>query len=281
MKTTSRFAFLAALALAATSALASDPAPAAPTLPQCDKPIASVMVGALACKAANCGGGQGDKNHPLGALIALAQAQEGGVPLNVSGIADGIKDVLVTALSESGCFDVQDREQLAEIQAELARAGKQVQTQQADFLISGAVTQVDVSQEKKSFGGGFIPFVGAIGTKTQKAAVALDMKLVDINTAKVLASKRASASTENSSFAIGAGGLGTVGGNFGGFGGSLSSLKGTNLEAVTKDAIVQSVTFLVATARAAKGIPAAAPVATAAPAPVTASADGAVAAVSN
>lgn len=253
MNTINRFAILAILAISATAAFAAD-TPTAPQLPTCAKPIASVFVGKLACKASNCGGGQGDKNHPLGALIALAQAQEGGVPLNVSGIADGIKDVLVTALSESGCFDVQDREQLAEIQAELALAGKQVQTQQADFLISGAVTQVDVSQEKKSFGGGFIPIVGAIGTKTQKAAVSLDMKLVDVNTAKVLASKRASASTENSSFTIGAGGLGTVGGNFGGFGGSLSSLKGTNLEAVTKDAIIQSVAFLVETARAVKGV---------------------------
>lgn len=263
MLTTSRFAFLAILALATTSALAAEPTPA-PQLPHCDKPIASVMVGKLACKASNCGAGQGDKNNPLGALLALAQAQEGGMPLDVSGIADGIKDVLVTALSESGCFDVQDREQMDEIQAELARAGKQVQTQQADYLISGAVTQVDVSQEKSSFGGGFIPFVGAIGTKTQKAAVSIDMRLVDVNSAKVLASKRASASTETSSFTLGGAGIGTMGGTFGGFGGSLSSLKGTNLEAVTKDAIIQSVNFLVDTTRAAKGLSAPARVTTAA-----------------
>jgi curli biogenesis system outer membrane secretion channel CsgG len=45
--------------------------------------------------------------------------------------------------------------------------------------------------------------VGSIGTKTQKAAVALDMKLVRVETAKVVASKRATASTEDSSFSVG------------------------------------------------------------------------------
>lgn len=239
--------------------------PAAPTqLPKCEAPIASVMVGKLQCKAANCGGSQSAANiNPMAAMLAMAQAaQGGGTPLNVTGIADGIKDVLVTALTETGCFDVQDREQMEEISAELARAGKTVQAQQADFLISGAVTQVDVSQENKSIGGGLLgaitnsPLIGAVagnvGFKTQKAAVALDMKLVDVNTAKVVASKRAAASSETSSFSLG-GGAGALGGaGIGGFGGSLSSLKGTNLEAVTKDAILQSVVFLVETARAAK-----------------------------
>lgn len=248
MKKTARFAYFAVLALASFAVRAADPAPA-PTLPQCAKPLASVFVGKLACKASNCtGGGQGGG---VSGLAALLQAVNGvGAATNVTGIADGIKDVLVTALTESGCFEVQDREQLDEIQAELARAGKQVQTQQADFLISGAVTQIDVSTENKSFGGGFIPIIGSIGTKTQKASVALDMKLVDVNSAKIVASKRAQASTENSSFSVGMAGFGGVGG----FGGSFASLKGTSLEAVTKDAIVQSVQFLVEAARGAKGV---------------------------
>lgn len=252
MRFAPRLACLATLAAVAPLALAADPAPA-PALPHCAAPIASVMVGKMACKAANCNNGAnaGGAASGLAALLQMANAANGG-PSNVSGIADGIKDVLVTALSESGCFDVQDREQLDEIAKELELAGKKVQAQQAEFLISGAVTQIDVSTENKSFGGGFIPFVGSVGTKTQKAAVALDMKLVRVETAKVVASKRATASTEDSSFSIGAMGGGVVGGAIGGFGGSLSSLKGTNLEAVTKDAIVQSVNFLVDAARAAK-----------------------------
>lgn len=256
-----RIAVAAVLAGAFQFAAAAD-APPAPILPKCDKPIASVMVGKMACKAANCSGGQSNPANGLAAMMALAQAQQGGMPLNVSGIADGIKDVLVTALTESGCFEVQDREQMDEIAKELEMAGKKVQAQQAEFLISGAVTQIDVSQDNTSVGGGLLgaltraPLIGAVagsvGFKTQKAAVALDMKLVDVNTAKVVASKRSDASSETSSFSLN-GGAGALGGaGLGGFGGSLASLKGTNLEAVTKDAIVQSVTFLVEAARTAK-----------------------------
>ncbi len=256
---------LAALAMGfATLAVAAD-APPAPTLPHCDKPIASVMVGKMSCKASNCSGGQGNATGGLAAMLQMAQASQGGMPLNVSGIADGIKDVLVTALSESGCFNVQDRDQIDEINEELKRAGKTLQSQQADFLISGAVTQIDVSQENKGFGGGLLgvlahaPLIGAVAGnvsyKTQKAAVALDMKLVSVDTAQVVASKRAEASTESSSFSMGGGASAGSFGGMGGFGGSLSSLKGTNLEAVTKDAIVQSVSFLVDAARTAKGVP--------------------------
>lgn len=243
-------AALAAVSLAAASAFAADVAP--PTLARCERPLASVMVGKLQCKAANCGSGNVGAN--AGGIAALLALANGGVGSgNVTGIADGIRDVLTTALAESGCFDVQDRDALNEIEQELARAGKKVQTQQAEYLISGAVTQIEVNTENKSFGGGFLPLVGSIGTKTQKAEVALDMKLVNIDTAKVVASKRASASSENSSFAVGGLGGAPVGGSLVGFGGTYASLKGTNLEAVTKDAIVQSVNFLVETVRQAKG----------------------------
>jgi hypothetical protein len=47
-------------------------------------------------------------------------------------------------------------------------------------------------------------------------------------------------------------GVGFVGGTIAGFGGSFSNLKGTNLEAVTKEAIAQSVIFLVEAVTQAK-----------------------------
>lgn len=247
------FALTATLMAWLPQVSAAEQAPA-PTLPRCTAPMASVMVGKMACKAANCnqGGGAGASSG-LAALLQMANAANGG-PTNVSGIAEGIKDVLVTALTETGCFNVQDREQMDELAEELKRAGKTIRAEQAEYLISGAVTQIDVATDNKSFGGGLLPFIGSIGSKTQTATVALDMKLVSVDTAKVLASKRASASSESSSMSIGAMGGGLIGGSIGGFGGSLSSLKGTNLEAVTKDALVQSVAFLVEAVRQAKNM---------------------------
>lgn len=255
-----RTAWLAPLGIAmataaAGAARAADDGAAPPPvpLPHCDAPIASVMVGKLACKATGC---QAQASQPSGvaALIAAAQAAQNGiVQVNAAGLADGIKDVLVTALSETGCFDVQDREQLDEINEELKRAGKTIQAQQADFLVSGAITQIEVSAETKSWGGGWIPVVGSIGTRTQRAAVALDMRLVSVQTAKVLASKRATASSETSSRTYGAAGAVYSAGEVGGFGGSLASLRGSSLEAVTRDALTQSVVFLVEAAKQAKG----------------------------
>ncbi len=259
---------LSVLALASLTALAESSAP--PELPHCDKPIASVMVGKVSCKTANCQAGKTDAGAGAGiaAMMAMAQAQNGGgMPVNLTGIGDGIKDMLTTALSSTGCFDIQDRDQMDEVAEELKRAGKSVQVQQADFLISGAVTQVELSSDTKSVGGGVLglitraPLVGGVigsaGFKTQKAAIAVDMKLVDVNTAKVVASKRADASSETSSFTMG-GGAGVLGmggmGALGGFGGSMSSFKGTNLEAVTRDALAQSVIFLVSEAKKAKGL---------------------------
>jgi curli biogenesis system outer membrane secretion channel CsgG len=233
------------------SAFAADPPPV--QLPHCAAPLANIMVGKMQCKAANCNAGSAGAGQTGGmaAFLEMVNGANGGAT-NVTGIADGIKDVLTTALTETGCFSVQDRDQMDEIAQELARAGKTVQTEQAEFLISGAVTEIDVSVQNKSFGGGLIPIVGSVGRKKQSASVSLDMKLVSVDSAKVVASKRATASTETSSTSIGAGGIGFVGGTIGGFGGSFSNLKGTNLEAVTKEAIAQSVVFLVEAVSQAK-----------------------------
>ena len=237
------------------AAFAADTAPPV-QLPHCTTPLANIMVGKMQCKAANCNAGNAGAGQAGGMLALMAMVNGNGGVTNVTGIADGIKDVLTTALTETGCFSVQDRDQMDEIAAELARAGKTVQTEQAEFLISGAVTEIDVSVQSKSFGAGMIPIIGSVGRKKQSASVSLDMKLVSVDSAKVIASKRATASTETSSTSFGMGGFGLVGGNIGGFGGSFSNLKGTNLEAVTKDAIAESVIFLVEAVTQAKAAPA-------------------------
>jgi curli biogenesis system outer membrane secretion channel CsgG len=106
-----------------------------------------------------------------------------------------------------------------------------------------------------AIGAGMIPIVGSIGKRNQSASVSLDMKLVSVNSAKVLASRRATATSETNSTSIRGFGGGFVGGNIGGFGGSFSNLKGSNLEAVTKDAIAQSVILPVEAVTQAKAVP--------------------------
>lgn len=219
-----------ALAIAAMSASAQNTPIALST---CDKPMASIMVGKLACKAGNC---SNPSAGSAGGLAALLMA--GGS--NVAAIGDGIKDMMTTALQESGCFDVMERETMDEIEAELSRAGKTVKTKQADYMVSGAVTQIDMQKDTTSIGWGMIPIIGSVGTTKNSASVSLDLRLVDVNAAQIVGTKKISASTESRDWGVN--GLGIGGGV--GFGGGFSSLKGTNLEAVVRDAVYQSVNYL-------------------------------------
>lgn len=214
----------------------------------CDKPIAKVMVGKLTCKAASCNNASAGNANPLMALLAAA-----GQP-NVSGIGDGIKDMMTTALQESGCFEVMDRDSMDEIKKELESAGKKVETEAADFLITGSVTQVEMQKSSANIGWGMIPVIGSIGKTTQKASVGLDLRMVSVSNGKVMNSKRIDSSTEDSSFGIGGMGFGMAGGGLVGFGGSFSSLKGTSLEKVTRDAIFKATDFLIVEAKKAKGL---------------------------
>lgn len=242
-----KLSLIAAVAALAVSGSAFAQEKTAPALPKCEAPIATIMVGKLQCKAGNCQNASAGQNNPLAALLSAA-----GQP-NMSSIGDGIKDMMTTALQETGCFEVMEREAMDEIAKELALAGKKLETKQADFLVSGSITQIDVEKKSTSFGGGFIPIIGAVGVNKETASVAMDLRLVSVDTAKIVGSKKVAASTENSSFGIGGLGFGTAGGSVIGFGGGYSALKGTNLEAVARDAVLQSTIFLVDEAKKVKG----------------------------
>jgi curli biogenesis system outer membrane secretion channel CsgG len=220
-------------------------------LTNCVKPIASVMVGKLTCKSAGCGAGGGQASGASGLLALLAAAGHGGAGA-VTGVGDGIQDMFVTALQKTGCFDLQDRESMDEIAKELKLAGKEVKTQQADFIISGALTTVEMENSSAGIGGGFIPFIGSISRNTQKANVGMDIKIIDVNTAKILDTQRHMATSEKSSFGVGAMGLGLGGGTPFGFGGSMSALKGTSLEIVAREAVIKAANGVVAVLQKSK-----------------------------
>ena len=204
-------------------------------LPKCARPAVSISVGKLQCKAASCkGGGNAGRANPFMALANLA-----GQP-SLEGIGDGMGDMLTTVLKSTGCFEIQEREAMDDLARELALVGKKVEVKQADFLISGAVTAIGMSQDRSSFGGGFIPIVGAISSTTQKANVAMDIRLIDVNNAKILDSKTFEADSEKRSWGVA--GAGLFGGA--GLGGAFSSLKGTALEGVVRDTIVQAAVFI-------------------------------------
>jgi curli biogenesis system outer membrane secretion channel CsgG len=210
-------------------------------LPKCSVPVASVVVGKLACKAQACqpvevstGGNSG-----LLALARLAASQEGRTSTSFAGIGDGMAAMLTTALKETGCFDIQEREAMDELAKELQLVGKKVEVQQADFMISGAITSINLNTDRSSFGGGLIPIVGAIRSTKHTADVGVDIRVIDVNRARVLESKTFQANNETSStsFALGAGGFGGL------IGGGMSSIKGTPMEPIVRDVLAQVASF--------------------------------------
>lgn len=206
-------------------------------LPKCSKPVASVMVGQLTCKSAGCKEASSDRGP--GGLAALAALASGQSQVTFPGVGTGMAAMLTTALKETGCFDIQERETLDELNKELALVGKKVEVQQADYMISGAITSIDLSTQRKQFAGGFIPILGSISTTTKTADLGLDIKVIDVNKAKVLQAKTFTGNNETSSYSFGAAAFGA---GMGGLGG-MSNVKGTPMEDVIRDVLVRVASF--------------------------------------
>lgn len=208
-------------------------------LPKCSRPVASVMVGNLTCKSAACQANAGANDARAGGLAALAQLAAGQSEGSFPGIGDGLSAMLTTVLQETGCFEIQDREALETLRQEMALVGKTLDAQQADFMITGAVTSISMSTQRKALGGGFIPVVGAFSTTKKTADLGLDIKILDVAKAKVVDSKTFTGNNETKSYSMGAGGLG---GGVGALGG-MSNIKGTPMEEVVRDVLARVASF--------------------------------------
>jgi curli biogenesis system outer membrane secretion channel CsgG len=136
-------------------------------------PKARIAVASFRCKAAKCHGE----------------------------IGEGLADMLATALFQTGRFIVLERgEGLRAIQEELnlgqsgyVRQDKAPQVGQmegADILVMGAVTAFEPNASGTVIGGGVVPFkvplLGGVRFKKKEAYIALDLRLVDVRTGRVI-----------------------------------------------------------------------------------------------
>lgn len=244
-------------------------------LPKCEAPVAKVLIGQFTCKSAACQVNQGG-NDPAGGLAAMMrlaqQAQDGVSTETFPGIGDGMAAMLTTALQQTGCFDIQDRESLEQMREEMELAGMEFKPEPADFMITGAITSISQSTKRKSFGGGAIPVVGAISSKKQFAELGVDVKILDPRRAKLLAGSTFVGNNQTSS--TGLGGAAWTGG--GAIIGGMSNVKGTPMEDVVRDVLVRVASYASGQIVAMRA-PVAAPVAVEAP-PVAAEGEEAVAA---
>lgn len=167
-------------------------------------------------------------------------------------IGDGMADQLTTALFNSNRFIVLERQTLGDVMMEqdLGASGRISkgtaapigQIEGAELLITGAVTEFDANASgSRGSAGGFLGnVVGAISGAVRKAHMAIDVRVIDAKTSRILAAT----SVEGSSTDVNLGGA--VGGYFGsgGLSGALSSWENTPKEKALRACINKAVDFI-------------------------------------
>jgi len=201
-------------------------------VPKCDKVIGKIVAKEFRCKAGGC-----NSSYMVydGRQIAI----------NPEAIGQGMSDMILSALTQSGCFDVYERESLGEVQDELRMEGKSPQgLKGADFILTGAITAFEMNSQGGGGGGGVgVPFFGHIGVRTHAADahVGLDLRVIRVSDAKILVSKTIEGKASRSSFGVGGGGW--VGGVH--VGGWFDSFKNTPIEEAIRDMLAKGIVVLV------------------------------------
>lgn len=128
-------------------------------------------------------------------------------------IGDGLREMLVTALHNSGQYVVVERMDLQGLAAEqalsrsrMARPGAAIAESQmdvAEVMIYGAVTEFE-SEERgggMQFGIGKLPL--NIGRQTKTAHMAIDMRVVDVATGRLITAQRIASEASSSQTTLG------------------------------------------------------------------------------
>lgn len=176
-------------------------------------------------------------------------------------LGDGMADQLATALFSTNRYIVLERQALGDVMREQdlgasgrIRGGTAApigQIEGAELMIVGAVTefQDNSSGSKGRVGGGlggmlggdFGSIVGSIGSGVSRAHMAIDVRVIDARTSRIVAAT----SVEGEATDVSMGGM--LGGRYGGgaLGGALSGWKNTPKEKALRMCIKKAVDFIV------------------------------------
>jgi curli biogenesis system outer membrane secretion channel CsgG len=177
-------------------------------------------------------------------------------------IGKGIADMLVTELVRNGTYSVIERKQLDRVlgeqnfqqsgRADASTAARLGRLLGVDAIIIGSITQFGRDDKKLGVGAGGVRVggigLGGIGRRSAKAVVAIDARIVSIETAEILGVAQGKGESKRSGMTL-AGGVATGGGAVGGVVDmSSSNFGGTILGEATRAAVDSLVTELVGAA---------------------------------
>jgi curli biogenesis system outer membrane secretion channel CsgG len=182
-------------------------------------------------------------------------------------IGKGIADLVVTNLVKDGTYSVIERKKLDTVlteqnfsntdRANPTSAAKIGKVLGINAIVVGSITQFgleDKSTKVGGIGGGFGRLAGgAFGKKEGKANVAIDARLVDVNTGEIVAVASGKGTSKRSGMLLG--GAGAGGGNFGAGGVEMgsSNFQDTILGEAVRAAVEDLTTQLIAQAGKVEG----------------------------
>ncbi len=196
---------------------------------KCSEPVASLMVMELDCKANSCQ--QPNPGTPHIAYIYEVLSGTGGV----KGFGTGMTTMLTNALKATNCFRIVDLEQYEKMKKLLAATGQQVQPPKVDHVVSGSITALELERSGGALGGGFIPVLGAINVRKDKARIGVEINVMNPQTLEIAFSNSFDANSEKSSWGL----FGAGWGGGGAAGGGWSVSKNMSLDMVARDVVVQ------------------------------------------
>ncbi len=180
---------------------------------------------------------------PGGTLIRIHE--EGGA-------LTGLRDMLITSLVQTRCYRVLERQDFGAIEEEMRlreegytgkKGTRKGRIKEADLLISAAITgwEPGTSGVGGGVGGLFGGVLSGIGGAFNKTSMAMDIRIIDVETSEVLAATR----VEGTARAISAGGL--LGGVIGStpLGGGLHAYAKTPMEKAIRHCIYEAVKFII------------------------------------
>jgi len=177
-------------------------------------------------------------------------------------LGNGMSDMLATELLNTNRYIVLERQKLAGVLAEqdLARTGRTQpgtgaatgQVEGAELLVTGAVTEFEPNYQGGGLGigGGHVDrgrwgrsrgSVGGINLGLQQSYVALDLRVVDTRTSRIVAATTVTGKTSDFSLGLGGGRWG----RHSIMGGSLGVFKNTPMEKAVRQCLAAAIAFVV------------------------------------
>lgn len=155
----------------------------------------------------------------------------------------GMSDMLKTALFQTNRYVLLEREKIAAVEAERARRAARgrpkVELEDADIVVTAAITGFDSESGGgdvgRQLGGALGGLFGSVAGSLRQARVAMDIRLIDVDTGRVIAAT----SVEGKATSFGASAAG------GSLGSSLSGFAKGPMETAIRDMIRESVNFVV------------------------------------